>query len=180
MRMHAVAATLLALTLSACVVVETGVDVPCRIGTQAVTARAWVQPDPSTSGQGEWALWFDTVLVPIDAVASLVWSVTNDEAQPTRTRGPRLLAVPTRTVAVLLPFFTACPDLYHAELEPARVVLGLYWEEGRLDDVAVPEGASVADVRAAIIDALCELAPKLPRHTIESRVHSVELLRPDP
>ena len=117
-----------------------------RIGTRDAIARVWVQPDSSTSGQGEWAFWFDTVLFPVDGVASLVWSLSGEDGNPTRTRGPRLLALPTRIAAVLLPCITVCPELYQGG-DPARVVLGLYWEGGPLERVSVPEGASVAELR---------------------------------
>lgn len=170
-------ATVVSLTLGACVAVETGVDVPCRIGTRDAIARVWVQPDASTSGQGEWALWFDTVLFPVDGVASLIWSLSGEDGNPTRTRGPRLLALPTRIAAVLLPCITVCPELYQGG-DPARVVLGLYWEGGPLERVSVPEGASVAELRSAIVDALCRLAPAARRSTVDARVHSVELISP--
>ncbi len=174
---HAIV-TIIALTLGACVAVETGVDVPCRIGVQEAIARVWVQPDARTSGQGEWALWFDTVLFPVDGVASLVWSFNGDEGNPTRTRGLRLLALPTRIAAVLLPCITACPDLYHGS-DPGQTILGLDWEGCRLERVSVPEGTSVAELRSAIVDALCLLAPAAPRSTIDARVHSVDLTLPN-
>lgn len=177
MSLRAAASTVVSLTLAACVAVETGVDVPCRIGTQEAIARVWVQPDARTSGQGEWALWFDTLLFPVDGVASLVWSFSSDDGNPTRTRGLRVLSVPARIAAVLLPCVTACPDLDH-DGDPAKTILGLDWEGQRLERVAVPEGASVGDLRRAIVDALCLLAPSAPRSAIDARVHSVDLMSP--
>jgi hypothetical protein len=176
MRYRHTAVPLLMLALGACVVVETGVDIPCRIGTRDVVARVWVQPDASTSGQGEWLLWFDLLLVPVDAVASLVWPLTgNHELSPTRTRGPRLLAVPIRIAAALLPLVTACPELYVGK-RPAFVILGLDYRGGaRLERVCVPEGSSNDELRNAIVDALCQLEPAIPRATVDRRVHSVDL-----
>lgn len=127
--------------------------------------RVWVAPDLSVSGAGEWCLWFDTVLWPIDAVASVACMMTRDDS--VRVRG-----VVRKVAAVLLPGITA---YHYGEVPLESAVLGLRDLGGEpIGTLSVPGGA-IVQIREALVSALAQRASGADvRELIDSRIVAIE------
>ena len=156
---------------SACCVSEQSYNVALKSPDGDGEMRIWVSPDPSLSMSGMWVFFYDTVLWPVDAVASMITIMDRDDA--VRVRGAaRSLG------AVLLPLVTA----YARRSSLQGAVLGAHdWPSynGPIC-LSLPSNPTLEQVREAMAAAFAhgsgETDLRDVRKRIDDRVVEIELL----
>ena len=144
--------------LQSCSVVEVGFDVPCRVrgvGPTDMIVRVWVIQDPGIIGLGEYSMWFDSVLWPIDACVSVVASIEDVGNARVRTRWAFPFCIIARAGAILLPGLTVLRSSHNLEWS----IIGLGADPItalEVEGVTVEPGAGLEEAREAIVRRLLD------------------------